>query len=393
MKRVEEFVEQAVTIPDISIAENDHWLIVNVLQWLIRKGSRAGAALLNKIRETKGLFPREKIELFKKVTDKMVQAGGGEWLVQSCDHLIRTGENLDDTEEQAEAFVIIARLLLDMHESEAAQDLLERSLTLTEGVQDDLTKSLISSRIAEVLAQIPDKDWAKSGLQRLIHVVEGIADAWWKAWALGAVARAARGMGDVATGRALLEQMIPVAAGIAEAYGKAEAMGALAQAAGGLADVASGRALLEQMIPVAAGSDWVLEAVVRAAAELGELGLCERIIPDIRDDQLASEAISAYTVTVAMKRSLDEVLHLVQTISVFGVRMECIRKLAGRWGIKKPPPDPLQRGNKERLKAILPLAVEDLNTGYVVLSELLPFYDDPQALIDAAKILGGNISS
>ncbi len=873
MKRVEEFVEQAVTIPDISIAENDHWLIVNVLQWLIRKGSRAGAALLNKIRETKGLFPREKIELFKKVTDKMVQAGGGEWLVQSCDHLIRTGENLDDTEEQAEAFVIIARLLLDMHESEAAQDLLERSLTLTEGVQDDLTKSLISSRIAEVLAQIPDKDWAKSGLQRLIHVVEGIADAWWKAWALGAVARAARGMGDVATGRALLEQMIPVAAGIAEAYGKAEAMGALAQAAaglgdvasgrvlleqavsvatgiaheewkaealgalaqaaaglgdvasgralleqavsvaagiadevkkatalwalarvagepgdvasgralleqmipvaagiadarrkawalgalaraagglgdvasgralleqaisvvagiadeerkaealrtlaqmagepgdvasgralleqmipvaagiadarrkaealralaqaaggladgasgralleqavsvaagiadekqkaaalealaqaaggladpasgwalleqaiamatgiadergkaealealaqaaggladvasgrvlleqavlvaagiadekqkaealealaqaaggmgdvasgrtlleqavsvaagiadekqkaaalealvqaagglgdvvtgralleqmipvtagiadawgkatalgalaqaaggladvasgralleqavsvaagiadeagkaqvlgelaqaagnledvasgralleqavsvvagstnpmakawvlgelaraaGGLGDVVSGRALLEQMIPVAAGSDWVLEAVVRAAAELGELGLCERIIPDIRDDQLASEAISAYTVTVAMKRSLDEVLHLVQTISVFGVRMECIRKLAGRWGIKKPPPDPLQRGNKERLKAILPLAVEDLNTGYVVLSELLPFYDDPQALIDAAKILGVNISS
>jgi hypothetical protein len=66
--------------------------------------------------------------------------------------------------------------------------------------------------------------------------------------------------------------------------------------------------------------------------------------------------------------------------------------LAEIWGDTPLPPsrgESLDR--KERLKALLPFAVEDLRTIYTVLIELFPFYDDPQVLIDTAKVLGVNI--
>ncbi|MCI0526987.1 MAG: hypothetical protein L0Y56_05965, partial [Nitrospira sp.] len=181
-EKVEAIVAKALALPNVSLDKTDRWLALKVVERLIIADRRGGAELLHQIvkGENAKLFgiTTEKItELFKNLVSILLEREGGTWIAQNYSRLVKVGESLSSTNEQAEAFVLVARALLKANDPVSAQKLLERALSITEGFRYDSNKSNLCSLIAETSIKLPSRDRTQEVLQRLLQVAEGMEDA------------------------------------------------------------------------------------------------------------------------------------------------------------------------------------------------------------------------
>jgi hypothetical protein len=119
-----------------------------------------------------------------------------------------------------------------------------------------------------------------------------------------------------------------------------------------------------------------LSSIVTWLVSFGQLSWCEKIIPIISRDKDRAEAISVLLIALA-KDQPQKAVNRLEEITVFDVRMDCIKKLSD-----------LFECQKDNLKSLVSYAIEDAETVDIVLGDLILCYQDGTQLIETAKVLG-----
>ncbi len=214
----------------------------------------------------------DRAEALTVIAETYIQLKDSDQASKLLEEALASAQQIDYFLFRAEALTVIAEAYIKLKNSDQASKLLEKALSSTEQIAQQIDNSYVIAEkliaeklraIAEAYIKLKNSDQASKLLEKALSSTEQVVDSSYRAEELGAIASVSSQLKDSGRASNLLEEALASAQQIVDNEYRAEALGAIASASSQLKD--SGRAsnLLEEAL---ASAQQIVDNEYRAKA-------------------------------------------------------------------------------------------------------------------------------
>ncbi len=333
--------------------------------------------------------------------------------INRWDQMLKIVESFFELDERAEAFVSIAKMMVEEGEREEAFYVLDKALAMAENISSIDYRAEVFLIIAKTMAELGQAKAARHLFERAISEAEQIVNPKKKTFMLNDIAEAMFIAGYMIKAKQVFNRALAIAESLSDIESKIEGLLNIAETMANFGQTEAARHIFERVIAIAEQISfyeykcWALRRISVSIAYTGQLDKALKIVKNIEDE--INHVIALGTIAMLMSNKgrigegrhiFENIWHMSQKLSNFGLLWDIVlmatragfNELAVSWarrirGIREKVCDVLDafvdRNAKEPVFQLLPLCGWMMATALhacVCLIRLFP--DDAKDLAD-----------